>query len=479
MRTDRKSRHADATPRALVSTIPVFVGLLVGGVLVVASNSRLVALLGLGVVAVTFIVSDIWAVKRVLLAIIVLEIPIQVDIYLNHDILEAATSAISGYNVSVTTISLLALYGIWITEIIAGAEPSPVRILKKALPSIVYMGVVLASLFIAVNTSLVLYEATILFQALLILVYVAYSVQTRGDLLFILGLLMVGVLVQVGVSVLTFGLGSAVQIGVISTEVVGNRVAGSLGHPNSLGGYLALLLPISAALVVAPVPLWYRWMAGVTFASGTIVLGLSQSRGGFLGYILGLAVLTALMYAFHLVPRRVLSRGALIAAIPLGVQIAVIGTRLADFNNAAARSRLPLIELAATMIRDNTFWGVGANNFAAVLDRYLTIDYSRAWISTVHNRYLLVWAETGIIGIMVFLWFLLSTLRRAFGVVRSANRAIALVAAGLFAGILAGMAHMAVDLYHNRPLVQLLWLLAGLVIAVERIPTTAAERDIR
>jgi len=479
MRTDRLIRQSEETPQALVSTIPVFVGLLVGGVIVTMSNSRLIALVGLGIVIVTFMVSDVWAVKWVLLAIIVLEIPIQVDIYINHDLVQAATSAISGYNVSVTTISLVALYGIWITEVLVGAAPSPRPILRTALPAIVFMVVVLGSLFVALNTNLVLYEATILFQALLVMVYIAHAVQTRRDVLFILGLLMIGVLIQVGVSLLTFALGSAVEIGVISTRVVGVRVAGTLGHPNSLGGYLALLLPIAAALVVAPVPRWYRWLAGMTFASGTVVLGLSQSRGGFLGYMLGLTVLAVLMYSYRLVPRQVLTRGTLLAVIPLGVQIAVIGSRLADFTNAAARSRLPLIELAITMIGDNTIWGVGANNFAASLDQYLTVDYSRAWISTVHNRYLLIWAETGVIGLAVFLWFLLSTLRRALGGVRSANRTLALAAAGLFAGVLAAMVHMTVDLYHNRPLVQILWLVAGLVIAVERLSAVPPKENSR
>ncbi len=95
----------------------------------------------------------------------------------------------------------------------------------------------------------------------------------------------------------------------------------------------------------------------------------------------------------------------------------------------------------------------------------------------MHNRYLLVWAETGVIGLAVFLWFLLSTLHRALGVVRSTNRVLALASAGLLAGVLAGMVHLTVDLYHNRPLVQLLWLIAGLVIAIERLSTAPAREN--
>jgi len=479
MRSDRLIQRSEEAPQALVSTIPVFVGLLVGGVLVTMSNSGFISLIGIGIVGVTFIVSDIRTVKRVLLAIIVLEIPLQIDVYLNNNLADwAAGSAISGYNVSVTTISLLALYGIWITETVAGAASSSRHILRKALPAIVYMVVVLGSLFVAIDTNLVLYEAAIVFQALLIMVYVAHAVQTSRDVLFVLGLLMVGVLIQVGVSLLTYVVGSALDFGIVSARTLDGRVAGTLLHPNSLGGFLALLLPVSAALVVAPVANWYRWFAAVAFATGTVVLGLSQSRGGFLGYLTAMIVLVGLMYWCQLVPRTILIRGSILAMIPLSLQAVVIGARLKDFDNAAALSRIPLMRLAFTMIGDNVVWGVGANNFAAALGSYVTVEYSAAWVSTVHNRYLLTWAETGIVGLAVFLWFLLSILRRAFGVVRSSDRLLALVAAGLFAGILGSMIHMSVDIYHNRPIVQLLWLVAGLVIAIERMPAVQAKGKV-
>jgi O-antigen ligase len=236
------------------------------------------------------------------------------------------------------------------------------------------------------------------------------------------------------------------------------------------------MLPTAAALVVAPVAQWYRWLAAVTFATGTVVLGLSQSRGGFVAYVAAMIVLVVLVYWRRLVPRSVLVRGSVLAMIPLSLQIAVVGSRLMDFDNAAALSRLPLMRLAFAMIQENAVWGVGANNFAAALDQYVTVEYSIAWISTVHNRYLLSWAETGVIGLVALLWFLVSILRRAFAVVRRSDRLLALVAAGLLAGVLANMIHMSVDIYNSRPLVQLLWLVAGLVIAVERMSADPAAR---
>jgi O-antigen ligase len=457
----------DRRREALVSTVPVFVGLIAGAAIVFLASSRMATLVGLGVIGVTFLVSGMNVVKRVLLAVMVLEIPIQVDIYLDHDPVEAARAALSGHNISVTTLCLMALYGIWFVEFVAGRSAGWSPILRRSIPAIAYLAVIVSSLWVATDTDLVWFEANLVVQAFLMMVYVAHAVRDTLDLSLVVGMLFLGVLLQFGLSAIASTTGTNVRIGVVGTRAVGERVSGTLGHPNILGAYLAMVLPVAAAVVVAPFARWLRWLAGGAFAAGAVLLGLSQSRGGFLGFILGMGVLVALMYGYQLVPRRILLRAAGLASIPLALQFALVVSRLTDIDNTAAVSRLPLISLSLTMIADHPLWGVGANNFAATLDQYLTVDFANAWISTVHNRYLLVWAETGLVGLMAFLWFLASTLRRGLSIVRSSIRSFSLVAAGVVGGVVAGMIHMVVDMYHQRPLIQLLWLFAGLLIGIQ------------
>jgi putative inorganic carbon (HCO3(-)) transporter len=462
----------------MLNVAVAFIAILAGIGVYILAPSRPLSLIGLVIIGLTFVLSTVRAIKHVLLAIVILEIPIQLDAYIGHDPLEAARASLSGYNISLTTLALAGLYAIWATEAFAGVRSGGRALFRASLPPIAYHGVILASVLIATEPRFVFYEFVIVLQAVLVLVYVGHAVRTRGDLLFVAGLLIVGILIQAGFASLTFGSRSPVRIGIVTSGLTGGRLAGTLGHANSLGAYLAMVLPLTAALAIAPVARWYRLMAASAFVAGTVLLGLSGSRGGFIGFMVGLGLMAILVYRRELIPRKIFLRAMALAAVPLGVEFALIVGRLAAFDDNAATGRLPLIALAIDMIGDNLVVGVGANNFAIVLDQYLTVDFSTAWISTVHNRYLLVWAETGIIGLVALLYFLLSALRRGAKLARTPDRMYALASIGLLGGIAAAMVHMLVELYHSRPLVQMLWLLAGLLIAVEAA-TTRERTSVR
>jgi putative inorganic carbon (HCO3(-)) transporter len=133
------------------------------------------------------------------------------------------------------------------------------------------------------------------------------------------------------------------------------------------------------------------------------------------------------------------------------------------------------MELAVGMIADSPVLGVGANNFAPSIDPYVTVDYSRSWISTVHNKYLLVWAETGIVGLAAFLWMLLASLRLAWRGAVAGKPSLSPVAAGLLVGVVANMVHMLVSIFHGRSQVHMLLLVIGLSVAVWNVLDSERE----
>jgi putative inorganic carbon (HCO3(-)) transporter len=154
---------------------------------------------------------------------------------------------------------------------------------------------------------------------------------------------------------------------------------------------------------------------------------------------------------------------ALILFLPLQD---VISPRLFGDDSGAAQSRIPLMGLAFRMIQDNPVLGVGANNFAIMIERYATSEFSSDWLYTVHNQYLLVWAETGTVGLVALLWLLLAILRRGWLGWKLNDRFLSPLALGFTAALLGHMAHMFVDFFNQRPQVQLLWLIAGLITAI-------------
>lgn len=454
---------------SIVGVLPALVGLFVGAAIAVTSQSAPFSLLGLGIAGVTFLLTEVAVIKRALLAIIIIEIPIQLDVYLNHVPAVSATDAISGFNVSATTFCLVVLYGFWAIELVAGKVQGSRTAVKLAIPAIAYLAVAVLSLQVAQDVGLGIYKINILVQAFLILLYVAQWVRTKDDVLFIVVLLLIGPVIQGLIALGLQRFGKPVDIGPISTRIVGARIAGTLGHPNSFGGYLALVLPVSLMILVTPVGKAVKWLGAASFLLGTVALVLTQSRGAWIGYGLSLALLGVFSYQSRWVPRRTLGLLSIAALVPIAALVNVVAPRLGSFNDAAAQARLPLMQLALTMIGDQPIRGVGVNNYSTALPQYLTIDYSQAWISTVHNKYLLVWAETGLVGLAAFLVFLGSALRNGLRVWRSQDPFLAPVALGLAVGVVGVMVHMAVSLQHARAQVQLLWLVVGLLIAMTRL----------
>lgn len=140
--------------------------------------------------------------------------------------------------------------------------------------------------------------------------------------------------------------------------------------------------------------------------------------------------------------------------------------RLTGDDLGAAASRGPLAQVALRIIGDHPIFGVGANNYTTQLERYYTVEFAEAYVYTVHNKYLLVWAETGLIGLVTFLGFLFAHIRRAWQTWMRRDRLLSPLALGFAAAVVGQMVHMFFDVFHGRPQLQMLWLVAGLITAM-------------
>jgi len=138
--------------------------------------------------------------------------------------------------------------------------------------------------------------------------------------------------------------------------------------------------------------------------------------------------------------------------------------------------------MAWEIIADQPALGVGANNYTQALEPR-TPEFGNEWLFTVHNQYLLVWAETGAVGLAAYLWFLLATLRRGWQRWKRTDPLLAPLALGFTAALMGQMLHMQVDIYSSRPQVQLLFVVAALIGVMSRIdaphPARCYARSVR
>jgi hypothetical protein len=82
--------------------------------------------------------------------------------------------------------------------------------------------------------------------------------------------------------------------------------------------------------------------------------------------------------------------------------------------------------------------------------------------------YFLAWAEAGFGALLALLWFLGSSLRRGWKAVARAGP-LSPLALGLTASILSAMVTMGVERFIARPLVELLWVVAALLVSIEAL----------
>jgi O-antigen ligase len=78
------------------------------------------------------------------------------------------------------------------------------------------------------------------------------------------------------------------------------------------------------------------------------------------------------------------------------------------------------------MIKTYPLAGIGLNNFIVRLPDYWSLVGFTYWLQPVHNLYLLITAETGFTGIVIFIWFLILTYRRLFNHLSPSSLALTL-----------------------------------------------------
>ncbi len=414
----------------------------------VSADSLVVAILS------PFLALTSRSLQRFLLAIVILDIPIQFGTYLFYRPLDAARGALKGLSISATTLALAALYTSWVVQALARRTPSERSSPHFNLPLLVYLAFTALSVLVAGDQTLSLFEVYLLLEACLIYFYVADNVRTRQDVLFVVSLLLGGCLFEsLVITVMKFTVTASTTwdfpIHIIA-EGLGDsgrmRIGGTIGVPNVAGAYFSVMLAFAAGILFANLGKMYKWLASAVLGFGGVALIFTFSRGAWIA--LAIFVVIALLY------------------LPLH---GVISERLFGNDQGSAQSRIPLNKLAFRMIADNPVLGVGANNFTSAMDQYATSEFRHEWLWAVHNKYLLILAETGIGGLLAYVAFLLSILRKGWQCWKLGDSVLSPLALGLVAAIAGHMVHQGVDLFRDRPLQQLLLLVAGLLAAMYKI----------
>jgi putative inorganic carbon (HCO3(-)) transporter len=422
--------------------------------------------------------------RRIFLAMVLLDIPLQIDqnfAYLDD---AAALGAAGGYNISVTTFALAGLYGAWLIDRLVHrhrSAPVPVGLLLTLAP---YMCVAALTLVVARDVGLYSRGLFLLVQMFLLYVYLVGTVRTRQDLRFVVGWLLCGLVCE-GLIIAVSAAGGSfeaaglqVRTDIFDEEEVGTaaRFSGTLGSPILAASYLEMLLAPALAILGTNLGRCHKTLAVLGLSLGSVALIGTFSRAGWLAASLSLTIVYLPLWR-----RRKLSPAVPVVLLVLLSALALffheeIARRMTGNDGGSARSRVPLMMMAWDIITDQPALGVGANNYTEAL-KPRTPEFGNEWLFTVHNQYLLVWAETGAIGLAAYLWFLLATLRRGWQRWKRTDPLLSPLALGFTAALVGQMLHMQVDIFSSRPQIQLLFVVAALIGVMSRMDAPGPSLD--
>lgn len=295
-----------------------------------------------------------------------------------------------------------------------------------------YLGVIVLSGIVAISRSLVLKEAFKWGEVLAVVLLAADLLRQPGrqriTAWFMLAAATSEALLAYGQWVFAVG-----DVGATGASL---RVFGTFGQPNPFAAYLNLAVPLALALALVVRDPRVRWPAAAVAALLLGAQALADSRGG----LLGLAAAVAVMLVVALGIERpgvvvALGGGALVAlAWVTGILPASLRQRalhllrldgvslngpLNDANFSAVE-RLAHWVAGLRMFLAHPLLGVGAGNYDPAYARYKVPGWNLS-LGHAHNYYINAAAETGGIGLAIFLFLTGAMLYAAWRATRQAG----------------------------------------------------------
>lgn len=177
------------------------------------------------------------------------------------------------------------------------------------------------------------------------------------------------------------------------------RAYGGLPHPNVLGGYLAIAIAVAIA-VWQKVQGWQRLILQSSIFVLLTGLFFSFSRAAWIAA--AVVVLIGLMRPVGQI-RRVLVVGWIVLLV--GIYWPLVCARVMPVERLEVKSRVERVEgiqESWELIKKHPVLGVGIGNYTQAVGELRLGDPLYSY-QPVHNVFLLIWAEIGIVGLLLFL----------------------------------------------------------------------------
>jgi O-antigen ligase/Tfp pilus assembly protein PilF len=296
----------------------------------------------------------------------------------------------------------------------------------------------------------------------------------------------------------------------IWAENVGRfQVFGLFGNVNYFAEYLIVPLPIAVSLFLVSQNKFKRILLLIGILAMGTTLMLTFTRSSYLGFgisiifmfslfllsqgrnfiknnrkifIIVLAAIIIMTFIFT-VPTPLNKDGTFISKIKSRLSFAALS------QSKPIKRRIATWKFTALMIKDHFLIGSGIGTF-----KYNTLKYQAKFFEQgdnrsiypygfaekSHNEYLQLWAELGIIGLLIFIWLLICYFNYGIKLLR---RIKSDYRQGLIIGLMGSIVAVLVDALFGFPLhlmatIILFWLVLGLTITIGRIKPSPINENL-
>jgi len=376
---------------------------------------------------------------------------------------------------------LFFLYTFWIFQLYTKRIKSP-GLKKIDIIFIALICVCAISTLRAPDIKLSLYEVSRLLIMFLLFYYMSNALKDRKSIETAVICLFIGLIIESVLGCAQFIKQETLGLGLLGEPEILRRISpnsnifrisGTLNDPNSFSVYLGMLIPLCLSLCFAPIKRVFKLCSGILGMGALFALILTFSRAGWIILLCSILLLISLQFKQRLRLRYLLAAGLLfllLLFIPAFAFRGLISTRILSDDYRAAYSRVPLAKIAINIIKTHPVIGVGINNYSEVMFQYDDTPerISVTFGSVVHNSYLLIASEIGLIGLGLFLYFIYLTYKQAISFILINKYSLpSAVVIGLICGISAFLLHIFVEpayLVHHTFFI--FWTFSGLLFGI-------------
>ncbi len=194
------------------------------------------------------------------------------------------------------------------------------------------------------------------------------------------------------------------------------RSYGTFSHPNVLGGYLLIGMTLILFNLKSIKKQAGKILYLISLTCGTLALTLTFSRIAILLWLVILFIFLISRAGKNFLKKNIPLFLIFISIVIIFILYTPIISRFSNLSlyEESFSQREDLLKSSLIIIKEHPFFGTGLNNFLVELSKIQKTNDVIFNLQPVHNIFLLVASETGILGLIYFVVFLAKTFKKAF-----------------------------------------------------------------